>query len=121
MSPKFKILPQHAQFIPDRNDCASGPRPCPKVNCRYHLHSDWNSDDELKLRKTNTETCALDIADLGEQSLDVVSYLMGLSKEAVRQIEERAIRKLKKFARLTKLEGEFIEPHGTIYPEDYEA
>lgn len=77
-------------------------RPCPWVGCKWHLYLDVNPDsgsiqynfpdvapeDLHRMR----ETCALDV---GETTLEKVGGLMNLTRERVRQIELRALAKLK--------------------------
>jgi hypothetical protein len=62
-----------------RGDCEGGPRPCPHQTCRYHL--------EVGL----PESCCLDVADRGSQTLEQVGEILGITRERVRQIEERAL------------------------------
>lgn len=78
-----------------RGECPDE-RPCPWVGCRYHLAIDVDPETgSLKLNHPHLEledmphTCALDVADLGEQTLDVVGRLLNVSRERVRQIETR--------------------------------
>ncbi len=86
----FRHLPVivDAQRPTVRGDCLPGghneQRPCRWRECRYHL---------LDATK---ETCALDVADLGGVTLDEIGTLFGLTRERIRQIEEKAVRKLKK-------------------------
>lgn len=91
-----------------RGDCAEGPRPCPYVSCRFHLLLDampnghlkinfpqiFNSDDEPDL-ELMVETCALDVADRTGATLMEVADLMNVTRERVRQIEEKAIQKVR--------------------------
>lgn len=68
-----------------RGDCASGPRPCIFTGCRHHGGKDIVAD---------TESCTLDVADRGPQRLEDIAALFGVTKERIRQIEEKALRKL---------------------------
>lgn len=90
-----------------RGDCVDGPRPCPRVGCRYHLLTHINrhgrlalngipnrsSDEEVIDRLFSMEeTCALDVADGVEGSTmnrAAVGALMGLSRERVRHLERQ--------------------------------
>lgn len=71
-----------------RGDCQKGGinavRPCQHAWCRHHLD------------KSTSESCALDVADRGEHSLEEIAELFGLTRERIRQIEETAVFKLKK-------------------------
>ena len=71
-----------------RGDCLDGPRPCPWTSCKWHLAVD-------NRRGTPPESCALDVADRGGVTLEVVGKILNLTRERVRQIEFSAIRKLK--------------------------
>ena len=73
-----------------RGDCLAGgsnePRPCGWITCKWYLpRMEWDA----KI------TCALDVADLGGSTLEEVGAAMGITRERVRQIEERTLRKLK--------------------------
>lgn len=80
-----------------RAECAGGARPCPFVSCRYHLYLDVNPrTGTIKLNFPGLEvwelpeTCALDVADRGEQTLAAVGGLLNRTRECIRQIELRA-------------------------------
>ena len=73
-------------------------RPCPFVGCRHHLYLDVN--DRTGSIKFNfpdlevgdlPETCALDVADRGGQTLEEVAELTNRTRERVRQVEQRAL------------------------------
>ena len=87
-----------------RADCENGPRPCPWVSCRHHVALDVNpKTNSVKMHKGVSEeddltgtagTCALDIADEGPHRLEQVADVLGVTRERVRQIEAKALRKL---------------------------
>lgn len=85
-----------------RSECKDGPRPCPYVTCRYHLYLDVNpKTGNIKLNFPNAEledlpgTCALDVADSGPQTLEVVGAYLNVTRERERQIEEQVLRKMR--------------------------
>lgn len=86
-----------------RADCEEGPRPCPWVSCRWNLYlvPDPQSGS-IKFNFPGQEideipnTCALDLAELGGMTLDDVGSAINITRERVRQIEERALAKLKR-------------------------
>mgnify|MGYP001610560209 CR=1 FL=1 len=90
-----------------RGDCLPGgsneQRPCPCASCKYHLSIDVDpvsggvkvnfpglDADELR------ETCALDVAARGGVTLDVVGRLLGITRERIRQIENKAALRLRR-------------------------
>jgi hypothetical protein len=84
-----------------RSECVDGPRPCPHVSCRHHLYLDVNpSTGTIKLNFPDLEvwelafSCALDVADLGGTAIELVSELMNVTRERVRQIEMQALSRL---------------------------
>ena len=84
-----------------RSECAEGPRPCPHVSCRHHLYLDVNPNTgTIKLNFPDLEvwelafSCALDVADLGGTAIELVSELMNVTRERVRQIETQALARL---------------------------
>jgi len=85
-----------------RAECAGGPRPCPLVSCQWHLYLDVSPTtgaikfnfpdlevDELE------ESCALDFAERGGASLEEVGKAMNVTRERIRQLEEKALAKLR--------------------------
>lgn len=84
-----------------RAECANVPRPCPYVSCRYHLYLDITFAGGIKYNHPErepdelTESCALDVADRGGDSLERVGELLNITHERVRQIEERAKARLR--------------------------
>ncbi len=106
-----------------RGECPES-RPCPWVSCRYHLLIDAREDslvrigdrsltsrtlnrtsdrdrvrewtqDALRELETVSETCALDVADEGATKLADLGEILGITREGIRQIEEKALRKMK--------------------------
>lgn len=83
-----------------RADCQDAERPCPFVACTYHLKYDLNRSGNLKDNWPDVEladmpaTCALDVAELGGATLDQVSVAINTTRELVRQVEMKALRKL---------------------------
>lgn len=79
-----------------RGDCLAGGlnagRPCPWVSCFYHLAVENGAN--------GTESCTLDVADRGGLTLEEVGLVMNLTRERIRQIEHRAVRKLLRLAQL---------------------
>lgn len=77
-----------------RGECPTE-RPCPWMGCRYHLALDVTDAGSIQMTFPDRDiedlahTCALDVADMGEQTLDVVGRLMNVSRERIRQIETR--------------------------------
>lgn len=69
-------------------------RPCPRKACRYHL-------GHAATRRG--ESCALDVADGGGATLEEMGYLLGLTRERIRQIEAGALVKLTRIAKARKL------------------
>jgi hypothetical protein len=76
-----------------RADCLEGGvnegRPCPWVGCFYNI---VESDPDPKAK---APTCVLDMADEGGVTLEEVGRVMGITRERVRQIEAKALRRLK--------------------------
>lgn len=86
-----------------RAECVDGPRPCPFVGCKFALYLDVNErtgsitlnfpdlePDEL------SESCALDVADRGGETLEDVGAIMNLTRERIRQLEVRALARLER-------------------------
>lgn len=91
-----------------RGQCEGGSRPCPFLGCRHHLALDTGPGGSIRLRfgedpdlEKLRDTCALDVADRGAMTLEEVGERLGVTRERVRQEENKAMAKLKK--RLAKV------------------
>lgn len=93
---------------------------CPFFGCRHHLLLDvsesgsmlsaglphlppkqgayffrvWEDPIIAKLEEAK-HTCSLDVADEGEHTLDEIGKILGVTRERVRQIETKALMKLR--------------------------
>lgn len=84
-----------------RGDCAQMIRPCPYAGCRFSLISDVDPrngtltlnfpDRDLHEMK---DTCALDAAERGGMSLADVAERLNVTRQRLRQIEVKALRKV---------------------------
>lgn len=92
--------PEDADRPATRADCVDGHRPCPFVSCAHHLYLDVTELGGLRLNfpdlqpEEMTESCALDVADRGGETLESVGSLVRLTRERVRQIEEVALARI---------------------------
>jgi len=96
--PSLSQYPQLRKPI-TRGDCVGGIRPCPWRKCRYHLqHQETHTGAgrPYKAGPVEGETCSLDVADAGENTLEDVGEHIGVVRERVRQIETIAIAKLRR-------------------------
>lgn len=99
-----------------RSDCLPGgrneQRPCPYVSCRHHLrvevnraassvfeHSNWTEPTLSGGSHEYLPTCTLDLADQGPMNLEQIAQVFNVTRERVRQIEEKALKKLNQFER----------------------
>jgi hypothetical protein len=85
-----------------RSECMTDFRPCPWVACKHHLYLDVNPETgSIKINFPDLEpwelpyTCALDVADRGGITLEEVGEIMNLTRERIRQVEVRGLRKLR--------------------------
>lgn len=87
-----------------RGECENGPRPCPYF-CRHNLLYDASKGNEIRISEyllgaepddgLEPASCALDLAILGDMTYSGISKVMNLSPVTIKQIEERAMRKIK--------------------------
>lgn len=94
-----------------RGECIDGPRPCPWIHCRYHLASEvrWPRRLSLRVIQPGVDTCALDVADKGEHTLEEIGALLGYNRERIRQIQVEALFKIRMTAPEEYAEAE-MEP-----------
>lgn len=71
---------------PTRGDCATLPRPCPALRCRWHL----GAESEFR-----GYSCALDLADRGGMTMEAVADVLAVSKARVGQLEAEALVKVR--------------------------
>lgn len=88
------LYPERTHLPVTRGDCASVPRPCPYVSCKYNLYLDVTRAGSILLNFPDREpwdmppdrSCALDVADRGPQTLQAVGEAIGFCRERTRQI-----------------------------------
>ena len=99
--------PERKQRPLTRGDCENGVRPCPYVSCRMHLYLDVLPTGSVRLNFPKIhpdelhkmpETCALDVADKGGQTLEEAGTYLNVTRERARQMEETAKAKLEEQA-----------------------
>lgn len=88
-----------------RADCAEGMRPCPFISCKHHLYLDVSPrTGSIKLNfpdvdpanmKQLADTCALDVAERGGETLEGVAERMNMTRERARQIELEGLVKVR--------------------------
>lgn len=85
-----------------RAECKGGERPCPFVSCAHHLYLDVSAKTgAIKLNFPDlephemAESCTLDVADRGGETLEEVGAIMNITRERVRQLEVKALAKMK--------------------------
>jgi hypothetical protein len=117
-----------------RAECSGIPRPCPFASCRYSTRVDvkTNQAGSLKVYREDVQesededvapdtSCALDVADRGEHTLEEIAGIYGCTKENVRLIEEKALEMFrKKLAALGMTEEALYGRRSGVLPEDSE-
>lgn len=88
-----------------RGDCltggVNGERPCPWLSCKEHLGLEVTDIGTIRLHKDwddGRPTCALDEAAREGISLDEIGKVLNITRERVRQIEERALIRVRRVA-----------------------
>jgi len=87
-----------------RQECHQLPRPCPFVSCRHHLYLDVSPrTGSIKINFPDLEvdeleqSCALDVAESGPLGAEELGEVMNLTRERIRQIEQRGLDAVFKF------------------------
>ena len=95
-----------------RSECENRTGPCLFVSCRHHLYLEVTGHGRIVLNYPGLEpdeltvSCSLDVAADGEaMTLEAVGELTGIGRERVRQVEEIALRKLKRLPVARRLRG----------------
>lgn len=84
-----------------RADCVNAERPCPFASCKHHLYVDVEPSGSLKINFPRKElweleeTCALDVAARGGETLEEIGQLLQITRERVRQTEKKFLERLK--------------------------
>lgn len=103
---------EHADVVrpKTRAECENGPRPCPFVSCEHHLYLDVSpKTGAIKLNFPDLEpdelavSCVLDVAAKHGITLEQTAATMNLTRERIRQIEVRAMAKVKAVVEMTEL------------------
>lgn len=113
--PQFDML---ASAPHTRGGCLNNKRPCPWIRCKHHMI--WvfytkstfgkNSDDQMAAIICDMkESCTLDMADLGGCTLEQIAQVLGVTREMVRQIQDKSLNRLKHATRQKYLK-DFVEP-----------
>ncbi len=86
--------------------CAGETGPCAFVSCRHHLYLDVNPETgSIKLNFPDLEPedlehpCALRLATAGAHHLEEVGVRLNLTRERVRQLEEKALVQIRRLGR----------------------
>jgi len=82
-----------------RADCKDLPRPCPHTACRYHMTNEAPAGvGHPNSRTHKADVCVADLLDAEPHphTLDEIGELFGVTRERIRQIQAKALRKLKR-------------------------
>ncbi len=82
-----------------RGECASVPRPCPYIACKYSLYLDVSETGSIILNFPHLEpgqmpaeqSCSLDLAERGPMTLEDIAVVTNLTRERIRQVELKAL------------------------------
>lgn len=106
---KEEVRLNNGELAPDverprvRGDCEGGDRPCPFVGCRYHTYLDINRQNGSIVFNhpgkqpediSPATSCALDVAARGGTRLEEVGVVLNVTRERIRQIEQKALHRI---------------------------
>ncbi len=98
-----------------RRDCADIPRPCPFVSCKYNLYLDIDPrSGSIKLNFPDQDidqlqySCALDLAEK-DSTLEEIGNALGVVRERIRQIEAKALERLRRKIELSPIKPELLQ------------
>jgi len=99
-----------------RADCENGIRPCPFLLCKHNLYLDVCENGALRINNLGLDpsemdwSCALDCAEEGGITLEMVAGIMNVTRERARQIEAAALLKVREALEdpSRKLGGEYF-------------
>lgn len=97
------LYPSAGDRPASRIDCAGSDRPCLYVACRYNLFLDVTDNGTIKFshgpdvepEDVIGDSCALDVADRGGETLEEIGRSLGLTRERIRQIAKDALLSLR--------------------------
>lgn len=93
---KLRVVPDYERPV-TRADCVEGLRPCPYVGCRHNLFLEVEPSGSIRFNFPGLDfdeiphTCALDVAEAAGATLEEVGDAINVTRERVRQIEEKAV------------------------------
>lgn len=137
---EVESYPRNVHRPKTRGDCVPSEeggnhaRPCKFVTCKYHLFVDvmrsgslklnWPADtlDELVENLHRMKyTCALDVADLGEQTLEDIGAYLNVTRERIRQLEEKLLARMRRSKTAGRAFGENVLVDGKyVDTEDFD-
>lgn len=90
-----ELSARQSRRFPLIDECSHGDGDvCRRTECCYHLEHRGYGEHRMKPKRD----CALVVANEGEHTLDEVAAVLGVSAEHVRQVEARALLKLRRSA-----------------------
>lgn len=134
---EVESYPRNAKRPSTRGECCPSDeggnhaRPCPWVSCKMHLAIDVTRSGSLKVNwpgdslegivdnlSTMKETCALDVAERGEMTLEDIGGLLNVTRERIRQMEEKLLAKMRRSQAVGRVLGEQHLADGKMVDSD---